>query len=742
MRETEGILFDIYVSGQEARLWILTEDGAELFHHAYHPKVYLEGKRNVITELVSRLEKQRLILGKRWTEKIEFWSADLIKVLELEVAGAPHYEKLSEILPSYDGPLHIYNADLPLAQTYLYETGLFPCGHVHVETEGQEIQKIEATESAWQDLQLPPLRTITLEPLRKSPNRFPGLRISWEGKDHEIDPEGPEALVTELNNVIERADPDLLLTSQGDTLLFPWLLRAEALAKARLNLDRDAAVPKRSLRTKGRSYFTYGRILYSPPRYPLFGRWHIDKEASFMYREAGLDGIVELSRLAKIPVQTTARTSPGTAISSMQLDEAFRQNILVPWRKGEPEAFKTPWKLFIADKGSLTYSPEVGAFENVAEIDFASMYPAIMVAHNISPETMQCSCCEKDGEKVPESGYHICKRRHGLVPKVLAPILDRREALKRRKKLASNDRDRIHFDKRQTALKWILVTCFGYLGYKNARFGKIEAHEAVTAFGREKLLHAKEIAETQGYRILHALTDSLWIHQGDIGKEALCKSIDKIVEATRIPMALEGVYRWLHFLPSKRRPSVGTPSRFFGVLKNGNLKARGLAHRRSDTPRFIKEAQLSILKILSNARDLKEYHALFGKAEEEHKQWREELQSGNVSPWRLVMTRRLTRDVNSYKTDTWTSLAGRQYEQAGIKLHAGERISFLLKNVLDPLKQERVIAAPFIKPEDNYDLRKYDQILNHAVEELWCTTLRRDVSSPVDPHSSLLLPLS
>jgi DNA polymerase elongation subunit (family B) len=177
-------------------------------------------------------------------------------------------------------------------------------------------------------------------------------------------------------------------------------------------------------------------------------------------------------------------------------------------------------------------------------------------------------------------------------------------------------------------------------------------------------------------------------------------------------------------------------------LKNGNLKARGLAYRRSDTPRFIKEAQLSILKILSNARDLKEYHALFGKAEEEHNQWREELQSGNVSQWRLVMTRRLTRDANSHKADTWTSLAGRQYEQAGIKLHAGERISFLLKNVSNPLKQERVIAAPFIKPGDNYDLRKYDQMLNHAVEELWCTTPRRDVSSPVDPNSSLLLPLS
>ena len=54
------------------------------------------------------------------------------------------------------------------------------------------------------------------------------------------------------------------------------------------------------------------------------------------------------------------------------------------------------------------------------------------------------------------------------------------------------------YKQRQTALKWMLVTCFGYLGYKNARFGQIEAHEAVTAHGREKLLCAKETFEAGG----------------------------------------------------------------------------------------------------------------------------------------------------------------------------------------------------------------------------------------------------
>jgi hypothetical protein len=62
-------------------------------------------------------------------------------------------------------------------------------------------------------------------------------------------------------------------------------------------------------------------------------------------------------------------------------------------------------------------------------------------------------------------------------------------------------------------LKWLLVCCFGYTGYKNARFGKIEAHEAINALAREKLLVAKEAAEQRGFRVLHALVDSIYVQK-------------------------------------------------------------------------------------------------------------------------------------------------------------------------------------------------------------------------------------
>ena len=93
----------------------------------------------------------------------------------------------------------------------------------------------------------------------------------------------------------------------------------------------------------------------------------------------------------------------------------------------------------------------------------------------------------------------VCTRREGLVPKTLRPLLDKRAQYKRLQQTASTSEDALKYQARQKALKWLLVVCFGYLGYKNARFGRIEAHEAVTALSREILLQAKEIAEARRF---------------------------------------------------------------------------------------------------------------------------------------------------------------------------------------------------------------------------------------------------
>src|SRR5437762_6679249 len=99
-------------------------------------------------------------------------------------------------------------------------------------------------------------------------------------------------------------------------------------------------------------------------------------------------------------------------------------------------------------------------------------------------------------------------------------------------KCSRDARQRETQDLRRSAIKWMLVTCFGYLGYKNARFGRIEAHESVNAFSREALLTAKEIAEAGGYHLVHAIIDCLWLKKAGATHEEyrrLCAEIKKSV---------------------------------------------------------------------------------------------------------------------------------------------------------------------------------------------------------------------
>src|SRR2546427_733790 len=257
---------------------------------------------------------------------------------------------------------------------------------------------------------------------------------------------------------------------------------------------------------RSRSYMTYGQVVYQAGAQMLHGRWHIDLRNSFIYAESELSGLLEVARLARIPVQELARTSTGTAISSMQLQRAVRDGTLIPWQKSEPEAFKTASQLIVTDKGGLTYQPLVGLYEQVGELDFSSMYPTMMSTFNISPETIGCACCPDS--RVPEINYTVCRRRRGLVPQVLEHLLQRRIYYKQRKQ-ATIGSQRAVYDQRQTALKWGLVTSFGYLGDRNARFGRIEAHEAGTPIAPGVVVRGQEVAESQGFRMLHALVDSM-----------------------------------------------------------------------------------------------------------------------------------------------------------------------------------------------------------------------------------------
>lgn len=607
--------------------------------------------------------------------------------------------------------LSLYNADIPPAQCYHHERGHFPLAFGAFEVEGERVVGFRLEDDPWAlDAPLPPLRFLHLSlagsdfagAVNPGHAARGGLVLRHEDVTHVLEGDPAEQLET-LDRRLRDWDPDVLTTDWGDAYLIPRLLEWARRADRPLRLSRD---PERNvLGRNGRSHVSYGQTVYRAGAQVLFGRWHLDLKNSFFFKEAGLEGLFEIARIAKIPVQRTARVSIGTALSAMQVDVAFRRGLLVPPDKAQAEDFRPASALIQADKGGLVYEPDVGWFEGVAEYDFVSMYPTLMVGRNISPETVNCVCCGPGtADVVPEIGHRLCRRRRGLVPETLAPILEKRAAYKR---LYKTPHPRAAaYKARADAHKWTLVTCFGYLGYKNARFGRIDAHEAVTAWGREALLRAKDFIEARGFRVLHANVDALW-GLGPAGVDV--ETVRRDLEAfTGCPVGLEGVYKWLRFCPSKTDRAAGVPNRYFGAFADGTLKVRGLAARRRDTPEIFKAMQNEMLAVLAEADDVAGCRARAGRLAAIAEAVRERLTAGRASAAELAVTFSLSRDPADYVGNGPSAVAARRLAASGVRLRPGETVRYLIASAGDKIVEARATPLAFVADEAaDWDVKKY-----------------------------------
>jgi len=224
------------------------------------------------------------------------------------------------------------------------------------------------------------------------------------------------------------------------------------------------------------------------------------------------------------------------------------------------------------------------------------------------------------------------------------------------------------------SLKWLLVCCFGYTGYKNARFRKIEVHEAINAVARETLLVAKEIAESRGYELLHALVDSLYVWKEGAAHEDYERLARDIEEQTHLPLAIESVYRYVVFLPSKQYQDVPVPSRFLAVGEDGEVKVRGLECRRHDTPPLLNRMQHEVLSILAEAHDYKSYLQKLEVTRAMLAGYEGPLATGDVEIKDLVVSKRIRREPRDYQKAGVTAIAAQQLFGSGVKLRSGQNI--------------------------------------------------------------------
>ncbi|MEC8312327.1 MAG: DNA polymerase domain-containing protein [Candidatus Thermoplasmatota archaeon] len=759
----DGITMDV---------WLFVKDLG--VHHLLIPwcaTIHIHSDSHRLQNLASWLEypevKTRFSVGamRFIRRRLSLDQYEMHDVLEIDMDDCRKIRQLANHIESR-GDFHrytLYSVDAHLAQRFFVEHNVAP--FQYVEWDGNQFIHHEQSEE-W-----PKLTQLTMEFDYDSADGFDTINSHLKSVTLLLNSGIYETKVTDsckiyhdcstkeflsnLQQAIDRFDPDIIMTNGGDFLHFSMLQKLSHEAGHSFTLSRKNTGLQP--RTMSRIVHSYGQVIRKDSYFPIHGRLHIDIRASFIVREGGLHGLFELARHSRQSPQDISRLSPGSVISAIQMRIAMEDGVLVPWKKNRPEDTKTAWELMMADRGGLYLDSKPGLYTDVIELDFASLFPSIIATRNISPETLNCACCQPANEpaanflpleidlasdefrrrrleeqvgtglfpitssyalQVPDLSSHTCGRVHGFLGRVVAPIIERRRRLKQQMVFKGDA-----IDKQQNALKWLLVTCFGYTGYKNARFGRIEAHEAICAWAREILLQTIAIAEEEGWTVLHAIVDCVWIHREDVSrdeKQQLAKRFaDRVTREIGIPLEYEDLYRFIGFLPS-RMHGAGSLTKYWAYGDKG-LKVRGIESRQHSTCEWIRNLQNMALQIMidcvNDSIDVTGKHVQNTICSLLHEELAL-LDQHKISYKDLVITRRVTKTVEQFTVSTLTHSALLRADALGHGILPGRKARFIVVRCDSRDPADRVVLVEEIEKQSNIkiDTAYYREL---AVRATW-----------------------
>jgi len=767
----DGWLLDVSTYSNGVILWVKIKKGQKIvkIFHEFCPEFFAVPKKhtgNDFKRLKQILKSHHNVKDVRICEKyVKLEDHEKTKIFGVSVVKPSVFKKTIKEIDEI-GLFTLYNTDLPISQMYFYVNDLFPMSYCslkvklenkrNVETHIMRLISLELRDNNEELVyELPPLKAVWLDIKvqqrgMKSYYNDPLLyaEVSIVEKDEKanipradgqrkrkilIDKADEAETIKAISKVIERLDPDIILTHGGDEFVFPYLAARASVNRVSNDLyfSRNRTPLKNCIfNLSGNSdhYMSYGIIMRRSKTQVYFtGRFHLDTTTygSLHFSEGNIPGVIEVARVSRVPMQRLCRVTIGGALQSIQYYNAYKLDHLIPPFKKSPEGFRNGIDLITNDRGGHIFEPLIGVFDQVVELDFSSMYPSLMANFNISSETINCKCCKDDGMgiKVPGLNFHICTKRQGIISKSISLPL--------RKRLECKEYNKTHDDLRykftDIALKWVLVVSFGYLGFKNARFGKIEAHQTVCAFAREFLLRSAEIAKNYGCKIVHGIVDSMWLQdlKGRTPEEfeKLTKIIaNEISESTGIPMSWDGRFNTIVFLPSRAVPDVPALSHYWGIKSNGEVKVRGIEVRRRDMPKIVKDAQYTFIDVFQGATSVEEFKKRIPEAKKKLFEYVERVYSGKVSRDDLTIKQKISRSPNQYKVNTYQAVAARQLERSGIIASAGKNVRYIILNAdADPNFPEKkvILSDLYDEKKHEYDRKKYVELLKRAFENIF-----------------------
>ncbi|MDF1567805.1 MAG: DNA polymerase II [Spirochaetaceae bacterium] len=289
--------------------------------------------------------------------------------------------------------------------------------------------------------------------------------------------------------------------------------------------------------------------------------------------------------------------------------------------------------------GALVFTSGAGLFEDVAVLDFKSLYPTLIRTFHIDPYSFI-----RSGSHPLETPVDISfSRSEHILPAYLGELMDRREKAKSEGDVPLAQ-----------AIKILMNSMYGVMGSPGCRFYRAELPTAITGIGRWVLETTSSQLKEWGYEVLYGDTDSVFVKlkteertDPDAAGRRLAVRVDThfrdlIRGRYGVPSRLEMEYekRYVRlFLPSMRSGTEAAVKRYAGLLPGGDLEIKGMEFVRSDSTMLAREFQ----------------HELFRRyfAGEDLSVWIRDvvtrLKEGEFDD-KLVYRRRLSRSAKDYKS--------------------------------------------------------------------------------------------
>ena len=345
--------------------------------------------------------------------------------------------------------------------------------------------------------------------------------------------------------------------------------------------------------------------------------WEKNPERLLEYNLRDVELCVEIDRKQEvIPFWDEVRTfvgclledapTPGDTVDIYVLHKVHGQFALPSKGRVESEEYE----------GGAVFDPISGVEENVTVLDLKSLYPMCMVTINASPET-KVDPETYDGETYSApNGTHFRKEPNGIIRAMVDELLEERES----KKGLRNAHDPgsaayEQYDRQQAAVKVIMNSLYGVLGWDRFRLYDKEMGAAITATGRRVIEFTEESAREMGYEVAYGDTDSVMIALGpdvstdeaiEVSKELeeginaryddLAVELGSTPEDHRFQIEFEKLYR--------RFFQAGRKKRYAGhiVWKEGkhvdDVDITGFEYKRSDIAPITKEVQKEVLEMI------------------------------------------------------------------------------------------------------------------------------------------------